>query len=161
MLEWFAISSSRWSSLPRDWTQISCIAGGFYTVEPLGKLIYIMVTYKMYFQLTAKKSNLYKLIRPNACMLNRFGRVQLWDPMAVTCRTVFSVHGLLQARILELVAMPSFRESSPSRYGTHSSCRFFTAEPPKKLCPNGSSQVNLITWNYIPLFLQVIFSPQY
>ena len=86
MLECVAISSSRWSSWPRDWTQVSCIAGGFYTVEPLGKLIYIMVTYKMYFQLTAKKSNLDKLIRPNACMLNRFSRVQLWDPMAVTCR---------------------------------------------------------------------------
>ena len=32
MLEWVAISSSRGSSLPRTWTQVSCIAGRFFTV---------------------------------------------------------------------------------------------------------------------------------
>ena len=31
-LEWVAISSSRGSSWPRDWTQVSCIAGRFSTV---------------------------------------------------------------------------------------------------------------------------------
>ena len=31
ILEWVAIPFSRASSLPRDWTQISCIAGGFFT----------------------------------------------------------------------------------------------------------------------------------
>ena len=51
-----------------------------------------------------------------------------------------SVHGILQARILEWVAMPSSRESSQPRDRTHDiSCvfciagRFFTAEPPGKL----------------------------
>ena len=37
--EWVAISSSRGSSQPRDWTWvccISCIAGGFFTTEPSG-----------------------------------------------------------------------------------------------------------------------------
>ena len=37
ILEWVAISSSRGSSQPRDRTQISCIsciAGGFFTIEP-------------------------------------------------------------------------------------------------------------------------------
>ena len=29
--------SSRGSSQPRDWTQVSCIAGGFFTSEPPGK----------------------------------------------------------------------------------------------------------------------------
>ena len=41
-----------------------------------------------------------------------------------------SVHGILQARIMEWVAMPSSRESSPPRDGTHISCiasGFFTA----------------------------------
>ena len=33
-----------------------------------------------------------------------------------------SVHGILQARILEWVAMPSSRGSFPPRYGTHFSC---------------------------------------
>ena len=31
ILEWVAISSSRGSSQPRDWTQVSCIAGGILT----------------------------------------------------------------------------------------------------------------------------------
>ena len=37
ILEWVAISSSKGSSLPRDRTQISCIAGGFFSTEPPGK----------------------------------------------------------------------------------------------------------------------------
>ena len=39
-LEWVVISLSRGSSQPRDWTHISCIsctAGKFFTIEPLGK----------------------------------------------------------------------------------------------------------------------------
>ena len=46
------------------------------------------------------------------------------------------VHGILQARILEWVAMPSSRGSSTPRDQTHVSCGcciaggFFTAEPP-------------------------------
>ena len=31
ILKWVAISSSRGSSRPRDWTQVSCIVGGFFT----------------------------------------------------------------------------------------------------------------------------------
>ena len=31
VLEWVAISFSRGSSWPRDWTQVSCIAGRFFT----------------------------------------------------------------------------------------------------------------------------------
>ena len=40
ILEWVAISSSRRSSWPRDWTQvsrISCIANRFFTTVPPGK----------------------------------------------------------------------------------------------------------------------------
>ena len=32
ILEWVAITLSRRSSWPWDWTQISCIAGGFFTI---------------------------------------------------------------------------------------------------------------------------------
>ena len=35
--EWSAISSSRASSPPRDWTHVSCLAGIFFTTEPPGK----------------------------------------------------------------------------------------------------------------------------
>ena len=37
ILKWVAIPSSRVSSQPRDQTHVSCIAGRFFTVEPLGK----------------------------------------------------------------------------------------------------------------------------
>ena len=37
ILEWVVIFSSRGSSRPRDWTHVSGIAGGVFTVEPLGK----------------------------------------------------------------------------------------------------------------------------
>ena len=36
-MEWVAISSSRGSSQPRDYTRVSCIAGGFFIAEPPGK----------------------------------------------------------------------------------------------------------------------------
>ena len=32
ILEWVAVPFSRGSSQPRDWTQVTCIAGGFFTV---------------------------------------------------------------------------------------------------------------------------------
>ena len=32
ILEWVAMPSSRGSSQPRDQTQVSCIAGGFFTI---------------------------------------------------------------------------------------------------------------------------------
>ena len=50
-----------------------------------------------------------------------------------------SVHGILQARIPESVAIPFSRGSSQPRAGTHVSCvagRFFTAMPPGKPCKN-------------------------
>ena len=37
ILEWVAISFSRDSSQPRDWTHVSCIAGWLITAESLGK----------------------------------------------------------------------------------------------------------------------------
>ena len=37
ILEWVAMPSSRGSSSPRDRSCISCIAGRFYTTEPLAK----------------------------------------------------------------------------------------------------------------------------
>ena len=56
LLEWVAISCSRESSQPRDRTQvscISCIAGEFFTAEPLGLLILT--------ELKIKQNNILKL----------------------------------------------------------------------------------------------------
>ena len=36
ILEWVAFPFSRGSSQARDWTQVSHIAGGFFTAEPQG-----------------------------------------------------------------------------------------------------------------------------
>ena len=44
-LEWAAISLSMGSSRPRDQTQVSCVAGGFFTIEPPGKPVYILCMY--------------------------------------------------------------------------------------------------------------------
>ena len=37
ILEWVAISFSRWSSPPKDWTWVSCIDRWFFTTEPSRK----------------------------------------------------------------------------------------------------------------------------
>ena len=37
ILEWLALPFSRGFSQPRDWTQVSCTAGGFLPAEPPGK----------------------------------------------------------------------------------------------------------------------------
>ena len=37
ILEWLAIYFSRGSSWSKDWTHISCLAGGFFATEPPGK----------------------------------------------------------------------------------------------------------------------------
>ena len=43
ILVWVAISSSRGSSHPRDQTHSSCTAGGFFTAEPLGKPLSVLI----------------------------------------------------------------------------------------------------------------------
>ena len=78
------------------------------------------------------------LILVHACMQRCFScGLTLWDP--VDCSPPgSSVHGILQARTLEGVAMPSSRESSWPRDGTRVSCGsciiggFFTTEPSGK-----------------------------
>ena len=47
-LEWIAVSYSRGLSRPRDQSHISCLAGRFFTPEPLGKAIYTYVYIYVY-----------------------------------------------------------------------------------------------------------------
>ena len=111
-LEWVASPFSRESSWPRDQTWVSCTAG-FFTIWA-----------------TKEAPN-------NRCcaVLSGFSHVRLCDPINYNLPGS-SVHGILQARILEGVA------TSSSRNQTHGSCRyciagrFFTAEPPEKLPTN-------------------------
>ena len=43
ILEWVVMPSSRGYSWPRDWTQVSCITGRFFTSEPVDPENYISV----------------------------------------------------------------------------------------------------------------------
>ena len=68
-------------------------------------------------------------------MLNHCSRFQLCDPMRPYSPPGFSVHAILQARILEWLALPSSRGSSRPMDQTCVSCIsgwFFTFEPPGK-----------------------------
>ena len=88
------------------------LAAGFFTTEPPGKSYVTAYVHAKSLQSC-----------PTLC-----------DPM--DCSPPGSVvHGILQARTLEWVALPSSRGSSQPRDGTHVSCgswlagRFFTEEP--------------------------------
>ena len=58
-----------------------------------------------------------------ACMLSDFSHVQLFATLwTVAHQPPLSVHGIVQARILEWVAVPSSRGSSRPRDQTRVSC---------------------------------------
>ena len=79
-----------------------------------------------------------------ACILSRFSHVQVLVTLMDCSPPGSSVHGILQARILECVSMPPSRGSSHPRDWTHVSCssctagRFFTTEH------QGSPQYGLV-----------------
>ena len=105
-LESAAISFSRGSSWPRDQTCVSWLAGRFFTTEPPGKPCYIHCVCIYYV--------LYICI----CVLSHFSCVWLCDPMECSLPG-FSVHGILQVRILKWVAIPSSMGSSWPKDQTH------------------------------------------
>ena len=92
------------------------------------------ITHLSIFTLQSYRIFLFLHLRDKCCanLLQSGGTT--CDPMDCSLRGS-SVHGILQARILEWVAMPSSRGSSSPRDRTLSSCgsciagRFFTAEP--------------------------------
>jgi len=59
ILDWVAISFSRGSSPPSDRTHISCIAGGFFTAEPVlgSPLILVQLKKILWVLSTFSKSN--------------------------------------------------------------------------------------------------------
>ena len=96
-LRWIAISSTRGSSWPRNWTHVSwvfCIAGRFFTAEASGKPL-----------LAPCSSTKYE--RKCSCS---FVSDSLW-PMDQS-PPGSSVHEILQEKILEWVAIPFSRGSS-------------------------------------------------
>ena len=93
MLEWVAISFSRRSSWPRNLTQVSCIAGRFFTSWAMREALYSVIQ-----------------LCPTLCK-------------SIDCSSLGSpVHGIFPARILEWTAISSSRGSSWPRDWTHISC---------------------------------------
>ena len=99
---------SRGSFRPRDGTHVSsssCIAGGFFTAEPLGKPCP---------RGSQEQTAPYFCLPVCMCVLSLQSCPTLCDPMDSSPPGSF-VHGIFQARILEWVAMTSSRGSSQPR----------------------------------------------
>ena len=99
ILEWVAFSFSRGSSQSRDWTQVSHIAGGFFTswaTREVHVWSYVSI-----------------IITLCACSVAQ-SCLTLCDPMHCSLPGS-SLHGILQARILQWAAIPFSRGSSQSR----------------------------------------------
>ena len=86
ILEWIAIFFSRWSSWPRDWTRVSCIAGQFFT---------IWATKKAVWEITVRALSMVFLWAPWEMLFTRYGMSnqsdQVWLCNSITsCAWDFS-----------------------------------------------------------------------
>ena len=120
ILEWVAFPFFRGSSQYRDRTQVTCIAGGFFTS--------LTSREAHNWQITMHECRVYNVLIWYIYMKVKVKVTQscltLWNPMNST------VHGILQASILEWVAIPFSSGSSQPRNRTRVSCiagRFFTS----------------------------------
>ena len=112
ILEWVTISFSRGSSRPRDWTWVSCIGGRWFN---LWATRYLLLT----------KTKIWNFLSDLFHVEKRFKVESVKVLVAQSCPTccdlmdysalVSSVYGILQARILEWVAIPFSRASSWSK----------------------------------------------
>ena len=76
----------------------------------------------------------------------------LWIPKELWGSSQGFCLGIFQAKIMEWVAMPSFRGSSHPRDGTqisHISCGFFTTEPPGKPKNTGIGSLSLLQGTFV------------
>ena len=105
VLEWVAISFSRGSPWPRDWTWISCIAGRLFTIWATRE------AYKGKW-----KSPPDNIKHSWCCKWTEIAQScpALWDPMDCSLPGS-SVHGIFQAVVLEWIAISFSRVSSQAR----------------------------------------------
>ena len=115
ILEWVALSFCRGTSQPRNQTHASC---GSYIGR---QILYLWATREAHILFIL----IYKCVYISVCWAVLCLAAQscptLCDPMDCSL-SGSSVHGILQARILERVAMPSSRGSSQPRNWTQVSC---------------------------------------
>ena len=126
ILEWVTISFSRGSSRPRDRTRVSHIVGRCFTVWATREA-YTVCKIPFTQLLCAQHWILYMTLRV-CCAKSLQSCPTLCNP--VDCSLPgFSIHGILQARILEWVTISFFRWSLWPRDRTQVSCivgRHFT-----------------------------------
>ena len=129
ILEWVAFPFSRGSSQPKNRTRVSCTAGGFFYRElikqtrPSSKHF----TYLIVLIILRRKYSYYSLfteIKDGGSEKSTFLR---FSSVAQSCPTLcdpmdYTVHGILQARILEWVTFPFSRGSSQPKNRTQVSC---------------------------------------
>ena len=117
ILEWGAIPFSGGYSKPRDWTQVSCIASGFFTswattevVQLRDKLLKVVHIFQEHSKGCAYVSG-----------ERTEGEGEVVQSCLTLCNTVdcsllgFSIHEILQARILEWFTISFSRGSSRPR----------------------------------------------
>ena len=114
ILEWVAFPFSRGSSQPRDRAQASHIAGGFFTSWATRE---------------AQNRNMIVIFKLDICVYEV--KVKVAQSHLTLCDSMgYTVHGILQARILDWVTFPFSRGSSQPRDQTQVSRiagRFFTS----------------------------------
>ena len=89
-LEWVAMPSSRGSSQPRGRTQVSCTAGGFFTVWATGKLWYrldsiVVFIFKHLYISGSMGSNL-------CCLSHPYSFVQIYNTYKIFSELLFPNH---------------------------------------------------------------------
>ena len=157
VLEWIAISFSRGSSQPRNQTQISCIAGRFFTdwaMRDALKLYHLkkpkIYWSKFHFLLDKayptdfKNWEIQNRIQMRVhSLVSTSTTLWVWVSVAQACPALCdpmdcsplgsSVHGILQARTLEWVAISFSR--GPSRPRSHAlQSDSLPSEPPQEPC---------------------------
>ena len=129
ILEWVAYPFSSRSSWPRNWTGVSCIAGGFFTNWAIREAMYSAATAAKSLQscptLRSHRRQPTRLPRPwdspgkntgvGCYFLLQCMKVKSESEVAQSCPTLrdpmdcglpgSSVHGIFQARVLEWVAI--------------------------------------------------------
>ena len=89
---------------------------------------------------------------PIAAMTSASLKVKVAQLCLTLCPMDYTVHGILQARILEWVAFPFSRGSSQPKDQTqvsHISGRFFTAKPQGKAKNTGVGSLSLLQWIFL------------
>ena len=116
ILDWVAVSFSRRSSQPRDQTQVSHVVGRCFTIWATGEVKINWDNVKMLTDTVQNYSSLLLCVNSSqhACWVASVASDCLWPYRSPGS----SVHGILQTRVLEWVAIPFCLGSSQLRNRT-------------------------------------------